>query len=112
MIRTILAGDDVRVRLEVRRLGELATFTVEDAQILAELTTMQREAGQFVLVEVPEFAGNLLNFWIANQRADGVELQLDGVLYLIAESFAGFVVDHSHRFGALVEPVNPIDFAG
>mgnify|MGYP003413336617 FL=1 len=93
MIRAVFAGDDVRVRFEIRRLGKLATFAVEDGQILAKLTTMQREAGQLVLVEVPEFAGNLLDFWVADQRADGVELQLDGVFYFIAESFAGFVVD-------------------
>ena len=94
VVRTVLARVNVRVRLELALGGELDTGLVENLQVLLELAALHGEAGQFVLVEIPQLARNLLKIRIEYQSTDGVKLELSGVLDLVAESFAGFIVDN------------------
>ena len=92
-IGTVFAREDVRIRLEHLFFGHGATATVEEREVLRHLAAVHLEVSQLVLVDVPEFTGDLLNFRVTNQSAQRVELKLLRVLYFISESFAGFVVN-------------------
>lgn len=88
VVRAIFARVNVRVRFELALSGELDAGLVENLQILLELATLHGEVCQFILVEIPQLARNLLKIRIEYQSTDGVKLELSGVLDLVAESFA------------------------
>lgn len=96
VIWAVFAALHVWIRLEYRVLSELATLLVEELEVLAHLAALHDEARQLVLIQIPELAGNLLDFWIPDQCAKCVELELYGMLYFIAESPTGLVVNHDN----------------
>lgn len=93
-IRAIGTRVPIGIRLELALSGELDAGLVENLQILLELATLHGEVCQFILIEIPQLARNLLKIRIEYQSTDGVKLELSGVLDLVAKSFAGFIVDN------------------
>ena len=94
VVWTVFAGVNVGIRFELCLRSELDTGLVENLQILLELAALHSEVRQFILIEIPQLARNLLKIRIEYQSTDGVKLKLSGVLDLIAESFAGFEIDN------------------
>ena len=94
MVRAVFARVDIRVWLELSLCREFDAGLVENLQVLLELATLHGEVSQFILVEIPQLARNLLKIRIEYQSTDGVKLKLSGVLDLVTESFAGFEIDN------------------
>ena len=94
VVWTVFAGVNVGIRFELGLCCELNTSLVKNLEVLFELRALHGEVRQFILIEIPQLACNLLKSGVEYQSTDGVKLELSGVLDFVTESPAAFKVDN------------------
>lgn len=91
---TPATGNCVWCRFESGALcHDFGTSVIELQKLGQSLATGDFKTCQVILVEIPQLSRDFLYVRIAQERGEGVELQLFTVLDLIAKLLAGLVVD-------------------